>query len=211
MLDGAFLHIYFFELWALADSVIKKCSQIFKECPIPEKDGYIKVDPSIHSQIASLLSEAANLKKLLAIPTKRGFKETKQEFQFRLERTKVINEALQEPVLKELSNIETRNSVEHFDQYLDRANLKLSGTNNPESGFVLYNMVLSSWKVFDKKAFPLKLYVADERKYYNLEWVADLNALHAEASDLIARLRATRAFEKQDGPGGLMVQVGKAT
>ena len=74
-------------------------------------------------------------------------------------------------------------------------------------GFALYNMVLSSWKVFDKKAFPLKLYIADERKYFNLEWVADLNALHAECSNLIARVRSIPAFGKQEGPGGLMVPV----
>ncbi len=68
-------------------------------------------------------------------------------------------------------------------------------------------MVLSSWKVFDKKAFPLKLYVADERKYYNLEWMADLNAIHKEASDLIARIRVIPAFAKLDGPGGLMFRI----
>jgi hypothetical protein len=68
-------------------------------------------------------------------------------------------------------------------------------------------MVLSSWKVFDKKAFPLKVYVADERKYFNLEWVADLNALHAECSNLIARIRDIPVFGKHEGPGGLMIPV----
>jgi hypothetical protein len=71
----------------------------------------------------------------------------------------------------------------------------------------LYNMVLSSWSVFDKRSFPLKVYVADERKYFNLELVADLNALHEECSDLIARIRAFGAFKDGDGPGGMMVRV----
>lgn len=68
-------------------------------------------------------------------------------------------------------------------------------------------MVLSSWKVFDKKAFPLKLYVADECKYFKLEWVADLDALHAECSNLITRIGSIPAFGKHEGPGGLMVPV----
>jgi len=191
----------------LADSVVKKCAQVFEQCPIPVKDGYIKVDPLIHSLIASLLAEAANVKKLLTVPTKPSFKETKDQFNFRVERTKLLNEALQSPPVVELSNVEARNSVEHFDQYLDRASLSFTAPSRADPGFALYNMVLSSWKVFDKKAFPLKLYIADERKYFNLEWVADLNALHAECSDLITRIRGIPAFGKHEGPGGLMVPV----
>jgi hypothetical protein len=196
-----------FELWGLADSVAKKCAQVFEQCPVPEKDGYIKVDPSIHSLIASLLAEAANVKKLLAVPTKPSFKETNDQFSFRVERTKLLNEALKSPSVVELSNVEARNSVEHFDQYLDRASLSFSVPGRSEPGFALYNMVLSSWKVFDKKAFPLKVYVANERKYFNLEWVADLSALHAECSNLIARIRSIPSFGKHEGPGGLMVPV----
>ena len=71
----------------------------------------------------------------------------------------------------------------------------------------LYNMVLSSWSVFDKKSLPLKVYVADERKYFNLELVADLNALHEECTDLVNRIRAIDAFKHGDGPGGMMVRV----
>ena len=206
-LDSPFFHVYVFELWGLADSVAKKCTQVFEQYPVPENDGYIKVDPAIHSLIGSLLAEAANLKKLLTIPTKPSFKETDDQFNFRVERTKLLNEVLQFPPVVEISSVETRNSVEHFDQYLDRANLAFTAPDRSDPGFVLYNMVLSSWKVFDKKAFPLKLYIADERKYFNLEWVADLNALHGECSNLIARVRSIPAFGKQEGPGGLMVPV----
>lgn len=108
------------------------------------------------------------MKKLLTVPTKPNFKETSDQFNFRVERTKLLNEALQSPPVVEISNVETRNSIEHFDQYLDRANLAFTAPGRSEPGFALYNMVLSSWRVFDKKAFPLKLYVADERKYFNL-------------------------------------------
>jgi len=206
-LDSPLFQLYLFELWGLADSVTQKCSHVFEHCSVPERDGYIKVDPAIHSLIASLLSEAANLKKLLTVPGKPGFKETDYQFKFRVERTKLLNEVLQFPLIVELSNVEARNSVEHFDQYLDRASIAFTAADRCNPGFALYNMVLSSWNVFDKKAFPLKLYVADERKYYNLEWVADLNALYAECLDIIARIRRIPHFGQLEGPGGLMVPV----
>lgn len=206
-LESSFFHIYFHELWGLAESISKKCEEVFAACPTPKDGGYIKVDPALHSTIASLLGEAANLKKMLAIPEKIGFKETSEQFAFRVERTKVLNEALGYPPLVEISRVEARHSVEHFDQYLDRASLSLKPSDSSESGLALYNMVLSSWKVFDKKSFPLKLYVADERKYFNLELAADLNALSMECADLIARIRTIGAFKDGDGPGGLMVRV----
>src|SRR5690349_212996 len=149
VLHSPFFNLYVFELWGLADSVAKKCAQVFEQCPVPEKDGYIKVDPSIHSRIASLLAEAANVKKLLTVPTKPSFKETNDQFNFRVERTTLLNEALKSPPIVELSNVEARNSVEHFDQYLDRAILFFSVPGRSEPGFMLYNMVLSSWEVWE--------------------------------------------------------------
>lgn len=206
-LGSSFFHVYFYELWGLAESISKKCDEVFSICPVPEEGGYIKIDPGLHGTIASLLAEAANLKKMLAVPEKAGFKETAEQFAFRVERTKTLNEALANPPLAEVSRVEARNSVEHFDQYLDRASLSLQLSESSESGMALYNMVLSSWTVFDKKLFPLKVYVADERKYFNLELVADLDALEKECTDLITRIRAVGAFKDNDGPGGLMVRV----
>ena len=209
-LDSPFFHVYFYELWGLAESISKKCLDVFEKCPVPEKDGYIKADPALHGVIASLLAEAANLKKMLSIPDKPSFKETQEQFSFRVERTKLLNEALGFPQLYETSRAETRNSVEHFDQYLDRASLSLSASDSAASSMALYNMALSSWSVFDKKSFPLKVYIADERKYFNWDYAADLNAIYSESTDLIVRIRALGAFKDNDGPGGLMVRVASA-
>jgi hypothetical protein len=147
---------------------------------------------------------------MLSVPDKPSFKETQEQFSFRVERTRLLNEALGFPHLSETSRAETRNSVEHFDQYLDRASLSLSPSDSAASGMALYNMALSSWAVFDKKSFPLKVYVADERKYFNLDYAADLNAIYSESADLIVRIRAVGAFRDTDGPGGLMVRVESA-
>ena len=205
--DSPLFQIYVHELWARSDSVARTCASIFEQCPVPPNDGYIKVDPAIHSQISSVLTESANIKKLLTIPVRTGNKETKIAFEFRVQRAKLLNEVLANPAISEISVVEARNSVEHFDQYLDRANLALEEGKVQASGVALYNMILSSWKIFDQKAFPLKVYVADERKYFNLEWVADVNAIYEEASDLLNRVKSINDFPVKDGPGGLMVPI----
>ncbi len=211
LLDSPLFQVYFHELWGLADSISKKCFIVFEACPVPAKDGYIKIDPALHGVIAALLAEAANLKKMLAVPDRPGFKESEEQFAFRVGRTKLLNEALGYPDLSEISRAETRNSVEHFDQYLDRASLSLSASDGEVSGMALYNMVLSSWAVFSEKSFPLKVYVADERKYFNLDYEADLSSINNESLDLIARIRAVGVFKNNEGPGGLMVGVMRST
>ena len=154
--DSPLFQIYLHELWARAYFVARTCAGIFEQCPVPANDGYIKVDPTVHSQISAVLTESANIKKLLAVPTKAGFKETKIAFEFRVQRTKLLNTVLSNPIIPEISAVEARNSVEHFDQYLDRANLNLEEGKVKAPGMALYNMILSSWKIFDKKAYPLK-------------------------------------------------------
>lgn len=207
VVDSPLFQIYLHELWARSDFVARTCASIFEQCPVPPKDGYIKVDATVHSQISTVLTESANIKKLLTIPVKVGFKETKIAFDFRVQRAKLLNAVLANPTIPEISAVEARNSVEHFDQYLDRANLALEEGKVKAPGMALYNMILSSWKIFDKKAFPLKVYVADERRYFNLEWLADINAIYEEANDLLNRVQAIDGFPFKDGPGGLMVPI----
>jgi hypothetical protein len=206
-LDSPLFSIYVHELWGRATHVAKSCEAVFAKCPVPESGGYIQVDPDVHGQISSLLADAANIKKLITVPDRPGFKETNEQFAFRVERTSLLKGSLGDLKLSETTSVEARNSVEHFDQYLDRANLALATHAGSTPGTALYNMVLSSWNVFDKKVIPLKLYVASERRYYNLEWSADLNALHAEAVEVVARVRKLASFKDHEGPGGLMVPI----
>ncbi|HEY5851807.1 MAG TPA: hypothetical protein VIT62_13715 [Lysobacter sp.] len=142
-LESPYFHVYVLELWSLAQSVARKCHQVFDECP-PQKEGfYVKISPELHGTIASLLAESANIKKLLTVPSEKGRHETREQFEFRVRRATHLMEAIGSPSIAEIAKVQTRNSVEHFDEYLDRASIALIGA---KTGWAFYNGVLSSWR-----------------------------------------------------------------
>lgn len=56
--------LYVHDLWWLAHGLKTKAEHIFSEATAPESGKVIQVNPELLSSIASLLSDAANLKKL---------------------------------------------------------------------------------------------------------------------------------------------------
>ena len=90
--------------------------------------------------------------------------------------------------LAELLNAKVRNTLEHFDEYLDEANLALSDARVPPSPMAAYNMVLSRWDAINPRVYPIRLYISAERKFYNMKWSVDLDAINKEASAIAERL-----------------------
>lgn len=199
--------LYVHELWWLANGIREKTGRIFSKAKVPEQGYAIQVDPQLHSLIASALSDAANLKKLLVTPTARLNGESGRQYRLRRGRAAVLNKMLEGLQLNELLNAKVRNTLEHFDEYLDEANLSISEAKNPPSPMAAYNMVLSSWDVFDPRVYPIRLYISSERKFYNMKWSVDLDAMHKEASLVAERLKNSIGAA-EEGPGGLMLRLG---
>lgn len=198
--------LYIHELWWLANGICKKTERLFTEAKIPD-DGYvIQVSPDLHSLIASVLSEAANLKKLLVTPSAKLNGESGRQYRLRRARSAALNQVLDGIHLSELLNAKVRNTLEHFDEYLDEANLKLSEAKNPPSPMAAYNMILSHWEAFDPRVYPIRLYISEERKFYNMKWSVDLDAMNKEASAIAERLK-TYMGTAEEGPGGLMLHL----
>lgn len=199
--ESRFLSLYVNELWMLALSAIAKCDELFVLCQ-PPKEGYLLWTlPEIQWHVSSILSDAANLSKLLAIPESR-YRETEEEFRFRIERASALMESLGVPDYPELMKRAARNSIEHFDQHLDRASVAYE-TAKSSGKPTLYGMAISSRSAFSEDLFKLRVYVADERKFYNFDFEADLGKLHSECSDLVTRIQ--KLNPKSDGPAGLLL------
>ena len=67
-------------------------------------------------------------------------------------------------------------------------------------------MVFSRWEVFEPRVYPIRLYISQERKFYNMKWSVDLDAMNKEASVVVEKLKAHMGAAK-DGPGGLMLSL----
>lgn len=109
--------------------------------------------------------------------------------------------------LAELVNVKVRNTLEHFDEYLDEANLAVTEAKTPPSPRAAYNMILSHWEVISPRVYPIRVYISSERKFYNMKWSVDLGAINVEASAIVARLSALPGFSAKEGPGALMLHL----
>ena len=199
--------LYVHELWWLAHGIQSKTERLFAESKVPEEGNVIQVSPELHSLIASVLSEAANLKKLIITPNAKLNGESGRQHRLRRARVSALNKLLDGIQLVELLNAKVRNTLEHFDEYLDEANLAISEAKVPPSPMAAYNMVLSRWEVFNPRVYPIRLYISSERKFYNMKWSVDLGAMSKEASAIVERLNATLGPGAKDGPGGLMLRL----
>ncbi len=163
--------MYVFELWSLADNVREQCEKVFAATQLSPNETFLRESKDIHSLIAALLSNAANIKKLVRTQSSHLKGETKARFQMRQCRTKVLSELLNGIALDELLNVKIRNTLEHFDEYLDEADELLTLKGHPTATLVMSNMVLSHWEHGDlvrEKIFPIRVYIASERKFYNM-------------------------------------------
>ena len=204
-LNGHALGFYGHELWYLASSVKNRCEAIFTATQVPESGHYIKVDAAIHSDIFGVLSQAAGIKKLMLTPSAKSKGESRRAFQLRRFRAHFMAEFLRPLKLSEVLEAKVRNTIEHFDEYLDEAVIQVSDPATRPSPWAAYNMVLSDWGVFNPRVFPVRVYIAAEKVFYNMQWSIDIGKIHVEASSILDLLRSTGKFPEDQNPGGLLV------
>ncbi|MGF1807892.1 hypothetical protein L4C31_21895, partial [Aliivibrio sifiae] len=131
--NGKLSTLYYHELWWLASSIVKKSEKLFEETSVPESGYLIQVNPELHSLIASILSDAANIKKLVVTPSNKLNGESGAQARLRKERAQRLKDAISGVGLKEILNHKVRNTLEHFDEYLDEVNLKLTKASKAPS------------------------------------------------------------------------------
>lgn len=205
--NGKLSTLYFHELWWLASSLVKKADKLFEETTIPETGYCFQVSPELHSLIASILSDAANIKKLIVTPSSKLNGESGAQSRLRKERAKLLKEAIASVELKEILNHKVRNTLEHFDEYLDEANVKITKAKNPPSPMAAYNMIFSHWEAVSPEVYPVRLYVSSEKTFYNMKWSVDIGELYNEAQAILSELENVPGLVQQDGPGGLMLRL----
>ncbi|WP_199179984.1 hypothetical protein [Chromobacterium sinusclupearum] len=188
--DTKLFPLYVHELWWLANAICQKTERLFNEVTVPENGSVLEVNPELHSLIASVLSDAANLKKFLNTPSAKLNGESGRQYRLRRARVAALKSILDGVHLTELLNVKVRNTLEHFDEYLDEANLTISEAKNPPSPIAAYNMILSHWEAVEPRVYPIRLYISKERKFYNMKWSVDLDAMNKEAAAVAERLMA---------------------
>ena len=205
--NGKLSSLYYHELFWLASSIVKKSEKLFDETKVPDSGFLIQVNPELHSVIASILSDAANIKRFIRIPSVKLNGESGAQARLRKERTKKLNDTLGEIELKEILNHKVRNTLEHFDEYLDESNLKITKASKAPSPMAAYNMILSHWEAFSPRVYPVRLYISSERTFYNMKWSVNIGEMFVEAENIVKQLKNIPGLVPDDGPGGLMLRI----
>nr|DAO75518.1 MAG TPA: hypothetical protein [Caudoviricetes sp.] len=197
--------IYLHELWWLTESIKSRCEELFRETPLPENGYYFQIKYHVHSLINDILSDAANIKKLITIPTQKTRGESPKQFQIHVERSKFLQDKIKSVEISELKSIKVRNTLQHFDEYLDEVNLEASEGKLRSHQIAVYNFVMSHWEAINPRPYPIRLYICAEKTYYNMKASVNLGEIYIEASRINEVIRGEIRKDNDSDPGGFMI------
>lgn len=206
--DTALATVYLSELYSLAFFIRKKCQSLFDNTK-SENDGsyYIFAKPEIINDISSILTDAANLKKLITTSPIKKDREKTISFKFRKSRSEFLMSLLNGIELTEILNVKIRNTLEHFDEYLDNANIDITLNGSKGYNVAICNIALSSRHAMQGNIYPLRFYIADEKVYHNFKWQVDIGLIHEEACSIITLLSAHPYFNRSKEPQSSIISL----
>jgi hypothetical protein len=196
--------IYFHELFFQTSVIINACEQLFAETPSANEEGepVWNIVPAAHGRIGLILSAAANVKKLLTGDV-RAAKDSRPELiSLRIARTAMLWEALAGLTITELLDARVRNSLEHFDEWLDAENLRLQ-TKPATSPVYVFNVSMPARDSMSPEPYPLRLYLSSTRRFLNFSTEIDIGKIYGEAKAI--RRRLIEKGMKENAGGALVV------
>jgi hypothetical protein len=202
---GVISSLYLHELRWLCTNIKRNTELLFAGCKIPDTGYVLQVAPEMHSIISSILSDAANIKKISITAGAKLNGENSERHKLRLSRAAAVSDFLKGIDIVEMFKVKVRNTLEHFDEYLDESNIEL--TKRPAGTRAAYNLIISHWEATAPRLYPIRLYVSSERKFYNMKWVVDIGLIAVEANSILKKFAAEDILGDLDEPGGLMIAV----
>jgi hypothetical protein len=196
--DGNLMPLFGDEVYRLARAVQTAASRAFDACPEPPPDGsnLLTVKPEIHADLAAAIGHAALLKKLLWPRPEKPTNWSHELWRFHNQRAELLQEPFDGMGLKALKDVSVRNTLEHFDEYLDREVIRVAkGRIGAEQVHIITDAVLSSRRLWDTFATPrgaatvmLRVFISDERVLLNARREVDIGAIHDECVAIEQRL-----------------------
>jgi len=187
------------EVYWLARSVVEETERIFADTPPGVPGGsYIKIDHAVHQRLYGVLGASA---KISALITERPRQKDQSRIQHEtlLRRARWLRSLLTGLGLSGVTATKVRNTVEHFDEYLDDTSRKCSNGTIALPAVLPIDMsfghrdlmpqLLTGTKFSGATVYGLRVYVADERVFINCDVEINIAQLHDECSAIEARLK----------------------
>jgi len=135
-------------------------------------EGYIRVDHALHGRIQSVLLAAARTRALVRSRLRKG---SRGQQEILVRRTATLQKLLGGIDLSPILDGAARNSIEHFDEYLDAAAIQSCRGVITRPTLFAVDMVLSTRRLLDQfqvggarpTSYFIRAYIADERVFSN--------------------------------------------
>ncbi len=124
------------------DPIKSKCERLFEITKVPEKGFSIQIDPESHSLIKSIVDDSAEVANLIQPRGKRK-DESVEKYLFRKHRGEYLSNIFKNAMISEMLDHKLRDSIEHFDERLDRLTHDVSEKAVKKPQTLAHNMVIS--------------------------------------------------------------------
>jgi hypothetical protein len=194
--DSPIAGLYLSELHGIAGAVVKNTETAFDRVRTSEGDaGYIQVDHKLSAMLVDAVTNAARIRALLDTGPRRR-SENAMTFEVRIRRAAWLQEEVLEGVrLDAVLGADVRNTLEHFDEYIDDLARRAAEREITMPILVPVDFLVSHRRAFDPLLQhsggvlqPLRGYYADERIFVNAGREVDVGALHAECGTIRDRV-----------------------
>lgn len=198
--------IYLMEIVSLSNMIIKDCESIFTDLKPPEQDMYLNVDPDKQYLINSIIVNCSNLKKIFKPKAIKSKYDSKALFEKRIERGKYFDELFNFDQFKTMNSSSVRNSIEHFDERIDKVFVNVLHNNESITKYplLLYNITLSTRSVFTPEPYYLRCYIIDEKVAYIDNKGINIGNLYIEANAIRSK---AYDFIAPENTGGLLTRL----
>jgi hypothetical protein len=187
------------ELYLLAGDIVVQVDEaeaLIVPPPPKPGSGKLTVKREITERLIRALGAGTRLRSLCFATQHPGYKQTPLEHKVQQRRAAWVQDILQRIDLTPLKDTQVRNTLEHFDEYVDH--IALQARSGPFPALVASDMALSDrhlLSAFNHQGvtFPnvhhIRTYVADEHRFINCGHEVDMAALRNTAAQIRDRVK----------------------
>lgn len=209
---------YLDEPYALAKQVVTTAEDVFRAAPKPaEPADRLQIDHDIMRNLFTLLGSAARINALIGDRPQQRW-QTEQDYEIQRRRTEWLRIGILKGIkLSALHSAKVRNTLEHFDEYIDGAAIGFATNKTPTPSLAPIDFVVSRRRALQRFAverkvphlFFIRVFIASERVFVNCGHEISIQALHTECRRIVKRL-APLMRDREEG-GRSMLVIAQAT
>jgi hypothetical protein len=170
---------------------------VFSAAPKPPSiDDFVQIDSAVIQSLFTALSAAARIRALIADRPRRKSQKI-SEYEVQTKRIAWLrDEVLHGVKLERLLDGQVRNTIEHFDEYIDRSALGFATGKFPTPSLAPIDFVVSRRRALQRFALERKVpnlhfmraFIASERVFVNCGHEISIQGLHTECRRIVKRL-----------------------